>query len=108
MGRQLYQPINFYKTNLLSDKQYGLHPAGSTADVSTAITHRISEGPDKKFLAWAITLNISRLTRCVIGSCYINSLGKLSELSKSLIIVINGQSPEVYKINIRQGYLLGP
>ena len=102
--------------------QYGFRHARSTADVLTVISHRISEALDSTYDARTIALDISKAfdqvwhkgllhklsSYGISGRIY--SIIKSFRSSRSMKVVVNGQSSKVHAINagVPQGSVLGP
>ena len=107
---------------LLSDVQYGFRSSRSTADVLTVITHRISRALDSNLDARVITLDISNAFDKVWHKGLLHKItsygikGRVYSVLKSFItgrsmkVVVNGQSSNVYLLNagVPQGSVLGP
>ena len=110
------------KNNLLADVQYGFRHARSTADVLTVISHRISEALDSTYDARAIALDISKVFDQVWHNGLLHKLssygisGRIYSIIKSFLssrsmkVVVNGQSSKVHAINagLPQCSVLGP
>ena len=105
------------KNGLFSDFQYGFRASRSTADILTAITSRINSALDSGNITRAIALDISKAFDKVwhVGLLYkVSSYGitgktfsvKSFLTSRSLKVVVNGQSSDAQPINA--GVLLGP
>ena len=110
------------KSKLLSDVQYGFRSSRSTADVLTVITHRISRALDSNLDARVVTLDISKAFDKVWHKGLLHNItsygikGRVYSVLKSFLtgrsmkVVLNGQSSNIYLINagVPQGSVLGP